>query len=90
VAQHVDVGNRLTPIREQYRQVHQHPTVWTGRNQRRDSAVDSPPVRPTRSASNRTATLPAWATTTVPSAATDNPDDHVICFTREVPSARAC
>ena len=33
---------------------------------------------------------PACATTPVPSAVTDNPVDHVICFTREVPSVRAC
>ena len=66
------------------------PRSWTGRNERRANAVDRPPVSPTRSASSRIATDPACATTPVPSAVTDNPDDHVICFTREVPSARAC
>jgi hypothetical protein len=43
-------------------------------------------VRPARSASSRTATDPASGTTPDPSAATDNPCDHEVRFTCEVPS----
>ena len=41
---------------------------------------------PTWSASRRVATLPAFATTPVPSAENDRPVDHDVCFTCEVPS----
>jgi len=47
-------------------------------------AFDSSLVSPLRSASNLTATLPACATTPVPSADTDNLDD-LVCFTCEAP-----
>jgi hypothetical protein len=43
-------------------------------------------VRPARSASSRTATDPASGTIPDPSAATDNPCDHEVRFTCEVPS----
>lgn len=43
-------------------------------------------MSPVRSANMRTATLPAWATTPVPSPVTDNPADHVVLFTYQVPS----
>ena len=61
------------------------PRSCTGRKERHAVAFDSSLVNPLRSASNLTAMLPAWATTPVPSADTDNPDDHVVSFTCEVP-----
>jgi hypothetical protein len=66
------------------------PRSCTGRNEARAVAFDNAVVSPTRSASRRVATLPAWAITPVPSAVTDNPDAHVVCFTCEVPSETAC
>ena len=61
------------------------PRSWTGAKERRAVALESSLVRPVRSASILTAMLPAWATTPLPSADTDNPVDHVVCFTCEVP-----
>jgi hypothetical protein len=61
------------------------PRSWTGAKERRAVALESSLVRPARSASILTAMLPAWATTPLPSADTDNPVDHVVCFTCEVP-----
>jgi hypothetical protein len=54
-------------------------------NPRRVNADDSSPVRPIRSASSRTDTAPAWATTPDPSAVTDNPRAHDVAFTHQVP-----
>ena len=53
--------------------------------ERRAIACDSSLVSLARSASNLTAMLPTLATTPVPSADTDNPDDLGASFTCEVP-----
>ena len=67
------------------------PRSWPGVNPRRRRARDGRSVNPTRSASIRTATLPAWATTPVPSPDTTNPVDHAVLFTYQVPSRlRTC
>ena len=55
-------------------------------NPRRVSELDNAAVKPVRSASIRTATLPACATTPVPSPDTTNPADHAVLFTYQVPS----
>jgi len=62
------------------------PRSWPGMNPRRATADDRASVRPVRSASIRTATLPAWATTPLPSPVTDNPADQDVLFTYQVPS----
>ena len=59
-----------------HRYVKTRPRSCVGLNPRRDIAVDRASVRPTRSASSRVATFPAWATTPVPSADTTSPDDQ--------------
>ena len=60
VAQHVDVGDGLTAVGQQHRQVDQHPAPVMDRPERRAESTPSTgaPVSPTRSASSRTATLP--------------------------------
>ena len=59
VAQHVDVGDRLTTVGEHHRHVDQHPAPVMDRGERAPrQRLDSSPVRPARSASSRTATLP--------------------------------
>jgi hypothetical protein len=67
---------------------HTWPRSYPGVKPRRANAVDKPPVSPTRSASSRTATAPASGTTPSPSAVTDNPCDHDLRFTCEVPSSK--
>ena len=91
VAQHVDVGDRLTAVGDHDRHVGQHPApVMTGdelapRQRRRQLPMSGRPGRPAAEA----ATLPAWATTPVPSPVTDNPADHEVRFTYGVPSSLA-
>ena len=85
MAQRVDVGDRLTPGREHRGDIHPHlAAVMNRRNERRVSASDKARVRPTRSASSRTATAPASGTSPSPSAVTDNPCDHEVPFTWKV------
>jgi hypothetical protein len=62
------------------------PRSCTGVKPRRVKAADTASVSPTRSARSRTATVPANGTTPDPSAVTDNPRDHEVGFTYEVPS----
>lgn len=86
MTQNVDVGDRLTAIGEQDRDVDQDLTAVMDRGELpAGQRPRQPAVSPTRSASNRTATDPACATTPVLLAGTDNPVDHVVCFTCEVP-----
>lgn len=54
-------------------------------NPRRAAAADKASVNPVRSASKGSAALPAWATTPVPCPVTDNPADHAVLFTHQVP-----
>jgi hypothetical protein len=56
----------------------------TGAKPSRLNAADKRSVRPTRSASTRTATAPASGTTTPPSAVTNNPCEHEERFTWKV------
>jgi hypothetical protein len=87
VAHCVDISDRLPTISKHHRHIGQHPATIVNRvNDRLCIALESSLVRPVRSASSRSATLPAWATTPDPSAATDNPADHEARFTYGVPS----
>jgi hypothetical protein len=72
MTQHVDVDDGVTPVGQRHRHVDQNPApVVTGVNEAPASTLDSSPVSPVRSASRRTATDPACATTPVPSAVTE-------------------
>jgi hypothetical protein len=62
------------------------PRSCTGTKPGRVKAADTAAVSPTRSARSRTATAPANGTTPDPPAVTDNPRDHEVGFTCEVPS----
>ena len=65
------------------------PRSWTGDERAAHHRPRQLAVRPVRSASRRSPTLPAWATTPTPSAETDNPDDHDVRFTyRVLPAGR--
>src|SRR5665811_1172561 len=63
------------------------PRSWTGENDRRARALDNWAVRPVRSPTRRSPTLPAWATTPDPPPVTDKPADHEVRFTCRVPSS---
>ena len=78
MTQHINIGDRFTTIGE-HRNVDQHPaTVMARSEQTRATALDSSIGSPVRSASRRNPTLPAWATTPVPSPVTDKPADYEI------------
>jgi len=87
VAQHVDVGDRLTTISDHHRDIGQHPPAVVDRDERPPAiALDNSVVRTLRSARSRNATLPAWATTPTPSPETDRPADDEVGFTYGLPS----
>ena len=62
------------------------PRSCPGTKPRLVNAPESSDVRPTWSASSRTAAPPACATTPTPSPETDRPVDHDVLFTYQVPS----
>ncbi len=87
VPQHVDIGDRLTTSASiTATSTSTRPRSWTGVNDRLRRTLDSSPVSPTRSANIRFATLPACATTPLPSPVTDKPADHEVRFIYRMPS----
>jgi hypothetical protein len=71
---------------EHHRDVDQYlPAVTHWNDEPRAIDSDGCPVRPTRSASIRIPIDPECDTTPEPSAVTDRPADHGLCFTCEVP-----
>src|SRR5215218_8814047 len=83
----VDVGDRLTPSSQHRCDIQPDPTAVMQRGETAPSQSSRHrAVSPTRSARSRTATAPANGTTPDPSAVTDNPRDHKVGFTREMPS----
>jgi hypothetical protein len=59
------------------------PRSWTGRKPRRANADDNPAVRPVRSATSRSAAVPAWLITSRPAISTDKScDQPVVCTSK--------
>jgi hypothetical protein len=87
VVQHLDIGDRLTTIREHRLDVYHQPAADLNMVERAPRQRLGELGRETDSVGQETdPDLPAWATTPVPSPVTERPDDHEVRFTCGVPS----